>query len=148
MRLKRIHREDPEVNMVPMIDCVFQLMIFFLIATQVKKDPPPVGLVLPVSRQAEPVKADELPPIIVNIVKPEVSKNAPYIVMGQMFDLAGFKKYLQERRLFYKQKRHDMPLLRVRADRDSQLKEIQQALIAARDVEIWQVRLTTRKVQQ
>jgi len=148
MRLKRVERESPEVNMVPMIDCVFQLMIFFLIATQVKKNETQAELVLPISREAEPVKADELPPIIVNIVKPEVNSKAPYIVMGLTFDLAGFKKYLQQRRQFYKEKGQEMPLLRIRADRDSQLKEIQEALIAARDVGIWQVRLTTRKVQQ
>jgi len=148
MRLRRMQREDPEVNMVPMIDCVFQLMIFFLIATQVKK-PDPAVVVLPISRQAEPLETDTRPPIVVNIVNPTVSKTSrcPYVVMGEMFDLEGFRKFLQERQLFYKQKGRDVPVLRIRADRDSQLKEIQEALIAARDVGIWQVRLTTRKVQ-
>ena len=146
MRLKRVIVETPEINMTPVIDCVFQLMIFFLIATQVKKTETSAELVLPFARMAEEVKTDEKPPIIVNILKPEVAKGKPFVVGGKTFNFQEFKIEMKQRQLYYKQMNKEMPVLRVRADKDSQLQQIQEALIGCRDVGIWQVRLTAIKI--
>ena len=144
MRLKRAHVESPEINMTPVIDIVFQLMIFFLIATQVKKTETEAELVLPMSRNAQEVQQEEIP-LIVNILKPEISKARPYVVMAQTFDLAGFKEFMKSRKRYFDQLHQEMPVLRIRADKDSQFQQIQDCLIACRDVGIWQVRLTTLK---
>jgi len=143
--LKRASAKKPEINIIPMVDVVFQLIIFFLVATQVKKNERQAELQLPTAREAEEIKADETPPLIVNIVKPEVSKVRPYIVMGKSYSLQEFKNFLKLKRAVHKQKNEEMPILRIRADRNSQFKEIQDALIACRDVEIWQVRITALK---
>ena len=37
MLLKRVPGKKTEINIIPMVDIVFQLIIFFLVATQVKK---------------------------------------------------------------------------------------------------------------
>ena len=43
---------DDEVQMAPLIDCVFLLLIFFLVATKLKKVEPEVPIELPVSGAA------------------------------------------------------------------------------------------------
>ncbi len=141
MRLKHGKEANPEVNMVPMIDCVFQLLIFFLVAMQVKS--PLADLVLPISRKAEEAKPGDL--LVVNIVKPTVNKERPYIVLGETFDLQGFKQFMKSRQAFCDAQGKEMPVLRIRADKDSQFEQIQKCLIACRDVGIWQVRLSTAK---
>ena len=143
MRLKRAKRANPEVNMVPMIDCVFQLQIFFLIATQVKKNEV-AALELPISRRASEVKEGDAP-LIINIVKPTVNKDRPFIVLGETLNLEGFKQFMKSRQAFCEAEGRDLPILRIRADKDSQFEEIQKCLIACRDVGIWQVRLSTIK---
>jgi biopolymer transport protein ExbD len=143
MRLKRTATKKWEVNMVPMIDCVFQLIIFFLVSTQVKKTET-TDVTLPQARMPEDVNKDEIP-LIVNILKPQYGKERPYFVMGNYFNLRELKAFLKTRKESLKIAGGEMPVLRIRADRDSQFKEIQEALIACRDIGIWQVRLSAIK---
>ncbi len=55
------HEEDDriEVQMAPLIDCVFLLLIFFLVATTLKKIEPELPLELPYSDAALQVSLDE-----------------------------------------------------------------------------------------
>jgi biopolymer transport protein ExbD len=71
----------------------------------------------------------------------------PYIIMSEDLDSDGLKKFLKTRKdsLRAMQKGGDLPPVRIRADKDSQFKDIQHALIACRDIEIWQVRIATMK---
>ena len=149
MRLKHAKVTMPEVNMVPMIDIVFQLIIFFLIAMQIKKDEL-TDLTLPGSRYATEVREEKDPPLIVNILPPKVQDgqpNKPFYCMGNAFDLAGFKKFMKNRETFYFEvkKVKDMPIVRVRADTNAEYQQIQDCLIACREAKVWQVRLTTIK---
>ena len=41
-------------------------------------------------------------------------------------------------------RQEEMPIVRVRADMNSEFEAIQKALIACRDAKIWQIRLTAR----
>ena len=52
MRIRDIEDETPEVQMAPLIDCVFLLLIFFLVATTLKKIEKELPLDLPVSAAA------------------------------------------------------------------------------------------------
>ena len=66
MRIKEIEEENPEVQMAPLIDCVFLLLIFFLVATTLKKIDKELPLDLPVSAAAIDVATtDEL--VIISI---------------------------------------------------------------------------------
>ena len=38
MKLRPHRREDPEINLVPMIDVVLVLLIFFMVATSLKPE--------------------------------------------------------------------------------------------------------------
>jgi len=142
--LKQAPQKRPEINIIPMVDIVFQLIIFFLVATQVKKQEI-TGLQLPIAKTPEEIKKDETPPLIINIVRPEIDKARPYIVMGNRFDLEGLKRFLRNRKKSLELTDGTMPILRIRADRDSQFKEVQNALIACRDIEIWKIRLSAIK---
>jgi len=143
--LKRVAEKRPEINIIPMVDVVFQLIIFFLVATQVKKNETDAELELPTARTPEEIKKDEETPLIINVVKPEVDKVRPYVVMGNRFNIDELKKFLKNRKASLRLKGGDMPILRIRADKDSQFKEIQEALIACRDIEIWKIRLSAIK---
>ncbi len=59
MRLQRVTEEDPEVSMSPLIDCVFLLLIFFLVATMFKKDNKDIDLTPPESSSAVKMLADD-----------------------------------------------------------------------------------------
>jgi biopolymer transport protein ExbD len=47
MPLKTLPDELPQLNMTPMIDCVFLLLIFFLVATRLEEQAPQIPLQLP-----------------------------------------------------------------------------------------------------
>lgn len=51
MNLKRHENESPEVNLTPLIDVVFLLLIFFMVSTTFKRDQA-IALVLPESTPA------------------------------------------------------------------------------------------------
>jgi biopolymer transport protein ExbD len=150
MKLKYVPKRSLEINMVPMIDLVFQLLIFFLVACQVKKQEVDAELILPTALQSKEMTDDPKHlPLTVNILSPEVSKAKPYVVMGSMLSLDEFKRWLKERKRFlaerYGGEKGEMPPVRIRADKGSQFVDVQHALIACREVGIWQVKLSTIK---
>ena len=51
--------ETPLVDMAPMIDCVFLLLIFFLVAATIRKKHNELPLELPAAENAEAKKADD-----------------------------------------------------------------------------------------
>lgn len=147
MLLKRAAKRKVEINIIPMVDIVFQLIIFFLVATQVKKNEA-ADVILPMARKATEIKKDETPPLIVNVLRPEVNKVKPFVVMGLNLNIDEFKGFLKNRKESLKVAtggKFTMPALRIRADRDSQFKEIQDALIACRDIGIDEVHLSAIK---
>ena len=59
MGMLRRRREEPEVSMSPLIDCVFLLLIFFLVATMFKEDDKDISIDLPDSASALKMKPDD-----------------------------------------------------------------------------------------
>jgi len=51
--------DEPEVSMSPLIDCVFLLLIFFLVATMYKKKDKDIAIVPPESVSAQRLLADD-----------------------------------------------------------------------------------------
>lgn len=52
MRLRRVQQDDAEVSMSPLIDCVFLLLIFFLVTTMLKKQDKDISIDLPDSNSS------------------------------------------------------------------------------------------------
>ena len=59
MKSRREHNENADVSMSPLIDCVFLLLIFFLVATMSKKQKKDIDIDLPVSTSAVELKPDD-----------------------------------------------------------------------------------------
>jgi len=54
--------EDPEMNISPLIDVAFLLLIYFIVTTTLTKQEADIGLVLPgiAAETSEPVKTDQM----------------------------------------------------------------------------------------
>ncbi len=59
MRFRSRHTPDAEVSMGPLIDCVFLLLIFFLVATMYKKKDRDIDIVPPESSSAVKLPPDD-----------------------------------------------------------------------------------------
>ncbi len=59
MRMQRANRDKAEVAMSPLIDAVFLLLIFFLVATMLKKDDKDIDITPPESRSAVKLPPDD-----------------------------------------------------------------------------------------
>src|SRR3972149_5267734 len=81
MRFRRRLSADPKLNMVPMIDVVFQLIIFFMVATTIIITPG-IALVLPSSATAEPTAMSRL--VVTVVTREEVYINKERYTMRSL----------------------------------------------------------------
>ena len=58
------NEEEPEVSMSPLIDCVFLLLIFFLVSTMTKVKSRDIPVNLPTSEAAVKLKPDDKQAIV------------------------------------------------------------------------------------
>lgn len=61
MKIKNKHRDEDEVevSMSPLIDCVFLLLIFFLVTTMLKKKNADIDISLPISNAAIEIEPND-----------------------------------------------------------------------------------------
>lgn len=59
MKVRFDNNDSAEVSMSPLIDCVFLLLIFFLVATMQKKIDKDIDIVLPTSTSAVKLRPDD-----------------------------------------------------------------------------------------
>lgn len=150
MRLKQAKQKKAEMDIIPMVDIVFQLIIFFLVATQVKKNDT-ARLTLPVASQGDKWQQQDKPPMILNILSREAAVGEKvYVVYGRTMNLDELKDML---RLEKNRKRWnvndkdapDPPVVRIRADEKAGFVDVQEALMACQTYQIWEARIVTHK---
>jgi len=141
--LKQADKKKAEINIIPMVDIVFQLIIFFLVAMQVKENKV-TKLNLPRARWGGKV-AEKESALIINVVSPERAGGRPYRVLLHKFSLKELNRYLQGELALRERQKKKMPAARIRADMNAEFKNIQEALIACRNAHIWKIRVTTKK---
>jgi biopolymer transport protein ExbD len=73
--------EETTVDLTPVIDCVFNLLIFFLVATKFEEEERELPIELPQAAQAQPLSMT--PEIVVNI-----NKEGHFIIEGRRYDEA------------------------------------------------------------
>ena len=133
MRIRhRQATEDPQVQMAPLIDCVFLLLIFFLLATTLKKINRQLPIVLPYADAA--VEVAETPDTLVLGVDK----------YGQLYvnsDPATTTMFFEQIRLA---KARDM-IVRLDADEDTRYKRILEVIEMCRIEGLNNVALHTRK---
>lgn len=64
MKLQLNDEEEPEVSMSPLIDCVFLLLIFFLVSTMTKVKDKDINVDLPTSASAVKMRPDDKQAVI------------------------------------------------------------------------------------
>jgi biopolymer transport protein ExbD len=81
MRFRRRLGADMGVNMVPMIDVVFQLIIYFMVATTIIITPG-IALILPTSATAEPTAISRL--VVTVVSREEIYVNKERYTMDSL----------------------------------------------------------------
>ena len=131
MKLRKPDEPEANVDMTPMIDCVFQLLIFFMVcATMSKVDQTP-EVVLPIAPKAaipdNPVGRGvvNIMPLGTPVGDGATSEDRPFIISGQVTDEPGLVSAITDRL-------KTEPNLRIymRIDRNAEYKTVKRAIRA------------------
>jgi len=135
MRLRQRRREEPEINLIPLIDVMLFLLIFFVVSTTFTRNSG-ISLNLP-EASPRPVEEQEVPIEVVVDAQGRYYVNDRLVVNKQIETV---KKALQ---LAAKGMKH--PALVISADANASHQAVVTALDAALQLGIVQVSLTTRQ---
>jgi len=130
MRVPRRQRMSLGLNMTPMIDVVFQLIIFFLLSNHLAQQETHLVLDLPAAASGREVESDDAPRVTINVMSD-----------GRIL-LGGNETPHDElaRRLEFERKRSGNDLeIRIRADRTVPYEAVEPILLACADAGIWNV---------
>ena len=140
MKLRKPDEPEANVDMTPMIDCVFQLLIFFMVcATMSKVDQTP-EVVLPIAPKAA-IPENPVGRGVVNIVPlgtpvgdGATSEDKPFIIYGQLTDEPGLVKAISERL-------KTEPHLRIymRVDKNAEFKTVKCAIRACANAGVFDI---------
>lgn len=140
MKLRCTEEPEANVDMTPMIDCVFLLLIFFMVSATMSKVDQTPEVVLPVAPKAA-IPEDLRGRGVVNIVPlgtpaggGATSEDQPFIVFGQLMDEAALVNAITE-------KKESEPELRVymRVDRNAEFKIVKRAIRACANAGIFDI---------
>ena len=140
MKLRKPDEPEANVDMTPMIDCVFQLLIFFMVcATMSKVDQTP-EVVLPIAPRAA-IPENPVGRGVVNIVplgtpvgEGATSEAKPFIIYGQVIDEPGLVTAISERL-------KTEPNLRIymRVDKNAEFKTVKRAIRACASAGVFDI---------
>ena len=140
MKLKKPDEPEANVDMTPMIDCVFQLLIFFMVcATMSKVDQTP-EVVLPIAPKAA-IPDNPVGRGVVNIVPlgtpvgdGATSEDKPFIIAGQVTDEPGLVTAISDRL-------KTEPNLRIymRVDKNAEFKTVKRAIRACANAGVFDI---------
>lgn len=122
--------------MTPMIDVVFQLIIFFLVSSQLVKQESQMALALPVADSGPAAVDDERPRVIVNVLA-----DGRILLAGALVSPAALERRLANQYAEFRQKnpeRDDLEI-RIRSDRDVPYQAVEPILLACARAGIWNV---------
>jgi biopolymer transport protein ExbD len=140
MKLRSPEEPEANIDMTPMIDCVFLLLIFFMIAATMSKVDQTPEVKLPIAPKAS-IPEDLRNRGVVNIVPlgtpaagGATSEDMPFIVYGQLMDEPGLVKAISERR-------ETEPDLRIymRVDRDAEFRTVKRAIRACANAGVFDI---------
>jgi biopolymer transport protein ExbD len=123
-------RGEDGINMTPMIDVVFQLLIFFLVASHLSQQETQLELALPVAAHSEKEPEDPGPRVTIN-----VPSEGDLLLGAQKVDLT----QLAARLAAEKKKLGDGVEIRIRADRAAPYRAIEPILRKCAETGLWKV---------
>ena len=140
MKLRNPEEPEANVDMTPMIDCVFLLLIFFMVSATMSKVDQTPEVVLPVAPKAA-IPEDLRNRGVVNVLPlgtpaagGVTSEQTPFLIAGQLFDEPGLAKAIAQRRA-------EEPDLRIylRVDRDAEYRTVKRAIRACANAGVFDV---------
>ena len=118
-------------DMTPMIDVVFQLLIFFLLTDNMVKQETQVPLPLPAARSGEDDLNDDLPRVTINVqASGEVSLGVGLVNIAELTDRLQAKRAVAGSSLE----------VRIRCDRRVAYRYVEPIMLACARVGIWNVK--------
>lgn len=105
MKLRTPEEPEATIDMTPVIDCVFLLLIFFMVTATLSKVDQTPEIKLPIAPKAAIPEAEALrgrgviniAPLGTPVGGGAVSENTPFIVYGQLVDEPGLVRIISER---------------------------------------------------
>ncbi len=148
-RKKKKQGKDPEMNMTPMIDVVFQLIIFFMLVTEMAQADLEV-LTLPEASEASPDNNPEKKRIVVNVLAPEPDGTCKVKVKGKVMNQSALHDYLKTEAQISRDPedpRLSTRALLIRADRDTTFRYIQYVMqeCVKPGVGIWKIQIAVKE---
>jgi len=140
MKLRSVEEPEANIDMTPMIDCVFLLLIFFMIAATMSEVDQTPEVVLPVAPKAA-IPEDLRHRGVVNILPlgtpaggGATSEDQPFIVYGQLMDEPDLVEAITEQR-------KTEPDLRIymRVDRNAEFKVVKRAIRACANAGVFDI---------
>ncbi|GAB4131294.1 MAG: biopolymer transporter ExbD [Thermogutta sp.] len=124
-----VGRPSVRMNMTPMIDVTFQLILFFILAGHLAQQESPVDLRLPTAATGEKAKESETRRILINI-----TPTSQVLVGGRVVDETGL------RRVFEAEAARGGDLeVRIRTDRRAPYAAVAPVLVSCAKAGIWNV---------
>jgi biopolymer transport protein ExbD len=117
-------------NMTPMIDVVFQLIIFFLLSSHLAKQETHLELPLPIAASGQAAAADDRPRLTVNVLA-----DGTLLVGGRTIEPPDLAALLLER----KNEHGDALEVRIRSDRSVPYQFVEPILLACTQVGLWKI---------
>lgn len=133
MNLRRSRSEEPDVNLTPLIDVVFILLIFFMVSTTFQRESE-IKIELP-EASAEPVEAEK------DVLEIVVDADGRYFIDEQQVvntELATLKKAIAR----FMGDRKELPVV-IRADRRTPYEAVVRAMDATSQLGLVQMSLAT-----
>jgi biopolymer transport protein ExbD len=130
--VKRKPQEGEKMNMTPMIDVVFQLLIFFMIVTEMTQSEK-VDLTLPRTTQATPDEG-ERGRYTINVTKTgRILLGTQHITLDRLSEILGLVVKLEGKKKF-----SETPIL-IRADKKTQFEIVQKIMGKCVEHKIWKI---------
>ena len=131
MRFREAEEEKTGLQMAPMIDIIFQLIIFFMVTTQLTKLEVPGDIKLPIAEQSED-RSGNPNQIIVNVYK-----DGRIFITPEYYDLDSLFTFLEA------EEKRGLLKVYIRGDKATRFAEIMDVMRTCAEAGIWDVSFST-----
>jgi len=139
---RKARSDGCDVDMTPMIDIVFQLIIFFVVTLKMTSDLNP-DIILEDGKHGETITADKMPPTTLEI---EVARNGRISIHNATLSESLLRTIIQNR---VNRLGNEFPIL-IRADRRAPHEHVKRVMDVCTEVGVWKlsfVAVQEKKVQ-
>jgi biopolymer transport protein ExbD len=133
-----LDRGHATINMTPMIDIVFQLLIFFLVSSHIARQESQMALPLPVAESGKEDITTPHPRVTINVLP-----DRQVVLAGRRIDLAELPQRLER---VVAQEGRDVEI-RIRSDRRVPYRDIEPILSSCAQVGVWNVAFAVHRSQ-